>query len=108
MTRVSLGYVRPLQWGPIACSSPRAPLDGSLRVWPSGFVDTRPKGVSHATPLGGCCVSGHDPSSAHAGGPCHPSQRVSPTYPPPPGPRLAGPGAVSRHPPLGHGGNPAP
>jgi len=37
-----------------------------------GSLDTRPRGLSHATPLGGCCVTGHDPSLAHAGGSCHP------------------------------------
>ena len=26
------------------------------------------RGLSHATPLGGCYVSGHDPSPPHAGG----------------------------------------
>jgi len=38
-----------------------------------------PRGLSHATPLGGCCVTVHDPSPAHAGGSCHPCQGVSPT-----------------------------
>jgi len=27
-----------------------------------------PRGLSHALPLGGCYVTGHDPSPAHAGG----------------------------------------
>jgi len=44
-TCVSLGCVRPLQGGPIGCSSPRAPLEGSFRVWPSGSLDTRPRGA---------------------------------------------------------------
>jgi len=38
-----------------------------------------PRGLSHATPLGGCCVTVHDPFPAHAGGSCHPCQGVSPT-----------------------------
>jgi len=37
-------------------------------VWPWGSLDTRPMGLSHATPQGGCYVTGHDPSPAHAGG----------------------------------------
>jgi len=98
MTRVSLACVRPSpQGGPIGGSPPHAPLEGSFHVWPWGSLDTRPRGLSHATPLGVCCLSVHDPSPAHAGGSCHPCQGVSPTYPPPQGPRLAGPGAVSRH-----------
>ena len=72
MTCVSLGCVRPLQGGPIGCSSPRTPLEGSFRVWLWSSLDTCPKGLSHALPLGGCFVSGHDPSPAHALGPCHP------------------------------------
>jgi len=60
--------VRPLQGGPIGCSSPRAPLEGSFHVWPWGSLDIRPRGLSHATPLGGCYVTGHDPYPAHAGG----------------------------------------
>jgi len=48
-------------------------------VWPWGSLDTPPRGLSHATPLGGCCVTVHDPSPAHAGGSCHPCQGVSPT-----------------------------
>jgi len=43
-TRVSLGRGRPLQGRPIGCSSPRAPLEGSFRVWPSGALDTRRRG----------------------------------------------------------------
>jgi len=58
--------------GPIGCSSPRAPPEGSFHLWLSGSLDTHPRGVSHATSLGGCYVGGHDPSRAHAGGPCHP------------------------------------
>jgi len=38
-----------------------------------------PRGLSHATPLVGCCVTVHDPSPAHAGGSRHPCQGVSPT-----------------------------
>jgi len=60
------------QVGPIGCSPPHAPLEGSFHVWPWGSLDTHPRGLSHATPLGGCCVTGHDPSPAHAGGSCHP------------------------------------
>ena len=44
-TRVSLGCFRPLQGGPIGCSSPRAPLKGSSRVVPSGSLYTRTRGV---------------------------------------------------------------
>jgi len=44
-TCVSLGCVRPPQAGPIGCSSPRAPLEGSFRVWPSGSLETRPRGA---------------------------------------------------------------
>ena len=79
MTRVSAACVRPLQGGPIRCSPPHAPLEGSFHVWPWGSLDTPPRGSSHATPLGGCCVTVHDPSPAHAGGSCHPCQGVSPT-----------------------------
>jgi len=43
-------------------------------VWPWGSLDTPPRGLSHATPLGGCCVTVHDPSPAHAGGSCLPFQ----------------------------------
>jgi len=42
-TCVSLGCVRPPQAGPIGCSSPRAPLEGWFRVWPSGSLETRPR-----------------------------------------------------------------
>lgn len=77
-TCVSLGCVRPLQGGPIGCSSPRAPLERSSRVWPWGSLDTRPRGLSHATPLGGCYVSGHDPSPAHAGGRFTPDRWLPP------------------------------
>jgi len=49
----------PLWRGRFVCG-PRAP-------WPPA-----PGGVSYATPLQGCFVSGRDPSPAHAGGPCHP------------------------------------
>ena len=61
----------PPQGGPIGCSPPHAPPEGSFHVWPWGSLDTHPRGLSHATPLGGCCVTGHDPSPAHAGGSCH-------------------------------------
>ena len=44
-TRVSLGCVRHLQGGPIGCSRPHAPLERSFRVWPSGSLDTRPRGA---------------------------------------------------------------
>jgi len=71
-TCVSLVCVRPLQGGPIGCSPPHAPLEGSFHVWPWGSLDNRPRGLSHATPLGGCYVTGQDPSPAHAGGSCHP------------------------------------
>jgi len=67
-TCVSLVCVRPLQGGPLGCSPPRAPLEGSSHVWPWGSLDTRPRGLSHAKPLGGCFVTGDDPSPAHAGG----------------------------------------
>jgi len=71
-TCVSLVCVRPPQGGPIGCSSPHTPLEGSFHVWPWGSLDTHLRRLSHAAPLGGCCVTGHDPSSAHAGGSCHP------------------------------------
>ena len=48
-------------------------------MWPWGSLDTPPRGLSHATPLGGCCVTVHDPSPAHAGGSCLPCQGGSPT-----------------------------
>jgi len=79
MTSVSLACARPPQRGPIGCSTPHAPLEGSFHVWPWGSLDTPPRGLSHATPLGGCCVTVHDPSPAHAGGSCHPCQGVFPT-----------------------------
>jgi len=79
MTRVSLACARPPQGGPIGCSTPHAPLEGSFHVWPWGSLDTPLRGLSHATPLGGCCVTVHDPSPAHAGGSCHPCQGVCPT-----------------------------
>jgi len=69
----------PPRGGPIGCSPPHAPLEGSFHVWPWGSLDTPPRGLSHATPLGGCCVTVHDPSPAHAGGSCLPCQGVSPT-----------------------------
>ena len=62
----------PPQGGPIGCSPPHAPLEGSFHVWPWGSLDTPPRGLSHATPLGGCCLTVRDPSPAHAGGSCHP------------------------------------
>ena len=91
-TCVSLGCVRPLQGGPIGCSSPRAPLEGSFHVWPWGSLDTRPRGLSHATPLGGWYVTGHDPSPAHAGG------RVTPDrgFPPQRGDRRGRPSPPAR------------
>ena len=69
----------PPEGGPIGCSTPHAPLEGSFHGWPWGSLDTPPRGLSHATPLGGCCVTAHDPSPAHAGGSCLPCQGVSPT-----------------------------
>ena len=69
---VSLVCVRPPQGGPIGRSPPHAPLEGSFYVWPWDSLDAPPSGLSHATPLGGCCVTVHDPSPAHAGGSCHP------------------------------------
>jgi len=63
----------------MGCSPPHAPLAGSFHVWPWGSLDTPPRELSHATPLGGCCVTVHDPSPAHAGGTCHPFQGASPT-----------------------------
>ena len=79
MTCASLACARPPQGGPIGCSTPHAPLEGSFHVWPGGSLDTPPRGLSHATPLGGCCVTVHDPSPAQAGGSCLPCQGVSPT-----------------------------
>ena len=35
----------PFQGGPIGCSPPHAPLEGSFHVWPWGSLDTPPKGV---------------------------------------------------------------
>jgi len=52
-TCVSLVCVRPPQAGPIGCSPPHAPLEGSFHVWPWGSLDTRPRGLFHATPQGG-------------------------------------------------------
>ena len=49
-TCVSLGCGRPRQGDLIGCSSPRALLEESFRVWPSGSPDTHPRGLSHATP----------------------------------------------------------
>jgi len=50
-------------------------------VWPWGCLDTRPRGLSHATPLERFYVTVHDPSPAHSGG------RVTPDrgFPPQPG-----------------------
>ena len=45
MTRVSLACARPPQGGPIGCSPPHAPLEGSFHVRPWGSLDTPPKGV---------------------------------------------------------------
>jgi len=50
-------------------------------VWPWGFQDTPPRGLSHATPLGGCYVTGHDPSPAHAGGRVTPDRGFPPHTP---------------------------
>jgi len=77
-TCVSLVCVRPLQGAPIGCSSPRAPLEGSSHAWPWGSLNTRPRGLSHATPLGGCCMTGHDPSPAHTGGRVTPDRGLPP------------------------------
>jgi len=74
MTGASLACARPPQGGPIGRSTPHAPLEGSFHVWPWGSLDTPPRGLSHATPLGGCCVTVRDPSPAHAGGSCLPCQ----------------------------------
>ena len=49
-----------------------------LRVRPSGSLDTRPRGLSHATPLEGCYMSGHDPSPAYARGRVTPDRRFPP------------------------------
>ena len=57
-------------------------------MWPWGSLDTRPRGLSHGTPLGGCYVTGHDPSPAHSGG------RVTPYKGSPPQGRRAAPAAV--------------
>jgi len=45
MTCASLACARPPQGGPIGCSPPHAPLEGSFHVWPWGSLDTPPKGV---------------------------------------------------------------
>jgi len=47
-------------------------------VWPSGSLDTRPKGMSHATPLEGYYVTGQDRSPAHAGGRVTPDRGFPP------------------------------
>jgi len=62
----------------MGCSSPRAPLEGSFRVWPSGSLTTRPRGLSHATPLGGCYVVVRGPSPAHAGSRVTPDRQFAP------------------------------
>jgi len=80
-TCVSLVCVRPLQGGPIVSSSRRAPLEGSFHVWPWGSLDTRPRRLSHITPLGGCYGTGHDPSPAHAGGRVTPVRGFPPHIP---------------------------
>jgi len=49
-------------------------------VWPSGSLDTRPGGGSHATRLLGCSVSGHDPSMAHARDRVTPDRGFPPQY----------------------------
>jgi len=67
---------------------PHAPLEGSFHVWPWGSLDNRPRGLSHATPLGRCYVTGHDPSPAHAGGSWQTKQGVSPLTPGAPDERL--------------------
>ena len=82
-TCVSLGCVRPLQRGPIECSLPRAPLEGSFHVWPWGSLDNLPRKQSHATPPGGCYVTGHDPFPSHAGGRVTPDRGLSPHADPP-------------------------
>ena len=71
-TCVSLVCVRPPQGGPIGCSPPHASLEGPFHVWPWGSLENPPRGLSRATPLGGCCITVYAPSPAHAGGSCHP------------------------------------
>jgi len=77
-TCVSLVCVRPPQGRPIGCLPPHAPLEGSFHVCPWGSLDIPPRGLSHATPLGGCCVTVHDPSPAHAGGRVTPDRGFPP------------------------------
>jgi len=52
---------------PIGYSSPHAHPEGPCRVWLSGSQGTRPRGVSHATTLGGCYVLVLGPSLDNAG-----------------------------------------
>jgi len=50
-------------------------------VWPSGSLATRPRGVFHAIPLGGCYVSRRDPSAADSGGRVTPDRGFPPHIP---------------------------
>jgi len=56
-TCVSLVCIRSPQGGPIGCSPPHAPLERSFHEWTWGSLDARRRGLSHATPLGGCYAS---------------------------------------------------
>jgi len=69
---VSLGCVRPLQRGPIRCSSSRAMLKGSFRVWPSGSLDTCPRGAVPRNPPRGVLRDWSRPVPGSCRGPCHP------------------------------------
>jgi len=71
-TRVSLGCVRPLQGAPIGCSSPRASIEGSFRVWPSGSLHSRPRGVVPRYPPRGMLREWSRPVPGSCRGPCHP------------------------------------
>jgi len=71
-TCVSLGCVRPLQEGPIGCSSPRAPQEGSFRMLPSGSLDTRRRGAVPRYPLRGVLRDWSRPVPGSFRGPCHP------------------------------------
>jgi len=66
---------------PIGYSSPHDPQEGSFRVWPSGSLDTRTRGVSHANPLGGCYVVVSGTSTAHAGVGVAPDREIPPHTP---------------------------
>jgi len=71
------------------------PSGGVLRVWSGATLSTHPKGRHTSPPFGKRYVKARDlRPPASAGGPCHTSPEGSPTYPPPQGPRLAGPRAV--------------